>query len=313
MIVNGIDLSKLGDPGYAAKTCLIPTPVRGRVINIDGDYFCYHCAGHDDTPVGVARRVYNETLNELARMSGATKVVVHVTHGSSTKGDRFLWAKTKPYQGQRKHSRRPRNWQFLRQYAEHDPRSVLYYDREADDGIVKAAWDAYRRNESNLCVTASPDKDMRMGPCMHIDVNTFELTMVADPWDAWISMQKGGKPKAWGVPQFAYQLLIGDTADNIPGIGRFNNKLCGEKTAFHLMGYMAHREEVSADGSCTTHYLRGDRAVASVVSMYYDQWGDKFEEMLRERARLLWMYDGRWGEEFIQPYIDKEKANHDRK
>src|SRR5690606_40456709 len=62
---------------------------------------------------GDARRNVLSRVSHLKHISGADRVVMHLTHGASSKGDRFLAATTQPYQGQRQSGRKPNNWAFL--------------------------------------------------------------------------------------------------------------------------------------------------------------------------------------------------------
>src|SRR5690606_39588940 len=86
---------------------------RNVIAHVDGDYAAYFCAGSENCSAGDARRNVLSRVSHLKHISGADRVVMHLTHGASSKGDRFLAATTQPYQGQRQSGRKPHNWAFL--------------------------------------------------------------------------------------------------------------------------------------------------------------------------------------------------------
>jgi len=210
---------------------LVPDPVAGRTVHIDGDYLAYRCAGSKECPPNIARANVRDKVQALKDMSGATAAVVHLTLPASTKGERYLIAAVKPYQAQRTHSGRPANWEMLRAWLENPSQqhagwsTQKWADREADDGMALASWQA--GDPLATVVIASPDKDMRMLSGLHIDFHDYTLTEV--PKGAF--EVAGDNGLVYGHKWFWLQMLQGDTADHIPGLPRAEGKLCGEKTA----------------------------------------------------------------------------------
>lgn len=253
---------------------VIPEQTPGRIVHIDGDYMAYRCAGSDECPPGIARRNVLEKVESLKEMSGSMRALVHLSMPGCTKGERFLIATVKPYQGQRTHGRRPKNWDMLRVYLEtHDPNSdssfamARWNDREADDGFALASW---QTKDHTQCVIASPDKDMRMLAGTHIDFHDYTLTDVPQGSYEVIGPYNG---LVYGHKWFWLQMLMGDTADYIPGLPKAEGKLCGEKTAErYLAGTTCNGEAFEV----VSRLYRGT---------YEDSWADAFTE----QAALLWL------------------------
>ena len=259
---------------YAAKAAAanpmpmtnVPAPTEGLVVHVDGDYCAYYCAGNDDTNPGQARRNLLSRLESVQRASGATSVLVHLTDRASTKGERFLAATVKPYQGQRNSGRKPRNWEVLREYMETydgDKFAVKnWLTREADDGMAYVAHAAAQSGK--LAVIATADKDMRMLPGRHVVWKTMQILDV--PFGAFEVI--GPEAKVYGHKWFWLQLIQGDTADNIPGI-----PLKGEAFANALL-----RDVQDNDTAF-------DRVCGAYVDKYKEEGFDRFVE----QACLLWL------------------------
>jgi hypothetical protein len=237
------------------------------IAHIDGDYMAYFAAGGENCSAGDARRNVLSRIAKLKAVSGAAKVVMHLTHGASTKGDRFLAATSQPYQGQRNSSRKPINWAFLREWMEtydgdaYTPK--LWMTREADDGIAYVS-EGVAQHKGVLHVVHTADKDMRMFGGLHVSWNDFLLTEV--PLGAYDIVGTDGLQ--YGHKWFWCQLLQGDTADNIPGLPRV-----GKETAAKLL-----------DGTtCNAD------AAPIVYGEYSKRKGDNWRAYFAEQAVLLWM------------------------
>lgn len=245
--------------------------VPGRVCHIDGDYLAYFAAGNNDLPVGTARHIAKERIEAFRDMSGSTKAHVHLTAKGSTKGERFLIATVKKYQGQRA-GHHPKNWAALREYLEHAEyvpfTRKIWHDREADDGMAYAS--AVPVDPVSSVVVATRDKDMRMFPGCHIDWLDYTLTEV--PKGAYEVIGKSGL--VFGHKWFWLQMLQGDTADNIPGLESYEGKTIGEtRAAEHLAGTTCNEE-----------------AFEVVSRMYESTYGwEAGYDRLVEQAALLWM------------------------
>lgn len=243
----------------------VPSPTPGLVAHVDGDYCAYYCAGNDDTDPGQARRNLLSRLDSIRFASGATKVIVHITDRASTKGQRFLIAQQKPYQGQRKGGHKPRNWEVLREYMEGyegQQFQVKKWDtREADDGMAYVAVAA--ANAGKLAVICTADKDMRMLPGRHVVWTTKQLVEV--PLNCYELVHDG---LVYGHKWFWIQMLWGDSADNIPGLVGIGE----ERAPQYLEGTTCNEE-----------------AYPIVTGLYLKKHGDNWQDVFVEQAALLWL------------------------
>lgn len=247
----------------------VPPVVPGRVLHMDGDLLCYWAGGNEDTTVAESRLRATNKINTLREQSGSERVVLHLTSSTSTKGDRRLIATVKPYQGQRKTGRRPRNWAYLRQWTEGYTGDLfqpkMWATREADDGMTLCCHEA----DFGMAALASGDKDLRIGCGVHVNWNTYEVTEV--PHGTFY--KRGDDWLVYGHRWFWEQMLQGDTADNIPGLPFWYGARCGKVTAEKLL-----------DGIDDN-----DTAFALVFAGYEAEYGLEASDRFIEQAMLLWM------------------------
>lgn len=248
--------------------------LQGRTLYVDGDGLAYACAGNDDTLPSEARARVREKLDSWRRASGSSKVVILLTGSGGTKGDRYAIARVKPYQGQRANSRRPKNWQVLRESLElgtFGGLTILDFDREADDRFGQFGW-----ADPENTVIATQDKDIRMVPGFHI--NWADHRMFYLPPNTYDMVHNGLQ---YGHKWFWMQMLMGDTADFIPGLPKVGIggklKLCGEVTAGNILLSATTSEEA---GRLVSH-------------AYHSYYGDRWLVEMAEQACLLWMRMGK--------------------
>lgn len=237
------------------------------IAHIDGDYMAYFAAGSENCSPGDARRNVLSRCQHLKHITGAGKVVMHLTHATSSKGDRFLAATTQPYQGQRHTGRKPNNWAFLREWMEtYDGDAFtpkIWTQREADDGIAYVNEGA-ALHAHILHVVHSADKDMRMFCGTHCDWNDYAITEV--PHGTYDIVGQNGLQ--YGHKWFWMQMLMGDTADHIPGLPGV-----GKKSAESLLKGTKDNAE----------------AAKLVFGKYREKKGDDWRDYFAEQAVLLWM------------------------
>lgn len=259
----------------------VPDQVKGRTLLVDGDYLGYYAAGNDECSPGRARQNAIEKIDAFKALSGAEKVVVHLTAPESNKGWRYLLATVWAYQAQRSGSRKPKNWQSLREWFDtYDGtqfKTKVWTDREADDGMAYHA----QVLGPELAVVATADKDMRMFSGIHIDWKTYDLAFVGANCFEYI----GANGKLYGHKWFWQQMLQGDTADNIPGLPEYrkpNGKMgpIGEKTAEKFLAGCKNNED----------------CLRVVYALYKTKYQHDAAQRLAEQATLLWMRTGRAAE-----------------
>jgi len=269
----------------------IPLLVPGLVMHLDGDMICYHCAGGDDMEPGRARIIAAAFIEKLRIYSGAETVVVHMTAPHCHKGERYLIATVKPYQGNRAGSKKPKNHGYLQDWLmSYDGphfRVKSWASREADDGIAACAYHAAGSSGPGHIVIATADKDMRMLPGLHIDWKTQELIRV--PLGAYdvVGKQNG---KQYGTKWFWLQMLQGDAADNIPGLPKYYTTDAKGKPAFKLMGEKTAEKFLAGKSS-------NEAAFAEVYGLYQEYYLNARPELELSRSERASLADDRFVEQ----------------
>jgi DNA polymerase-1 len=270
--------------------------VPGLTVHVDGDYLAYYASGNDECEPGTARMNAFNLIEKFSALTGATNAVVHNTASGCHKGERYLAATVKPYQGQRDGSRRPRNYPYLRElllnYTGDAFRTKVWTTREADDGFGACAYFAVGNPaQAGYAALATADKDMRMLPGLHIDWTKLCLTTVK-PGEYEVI---GPNDKIYGLKWFWLQMLMGDTADNCPGLEYIYLPVipgkepkmtkCGEKTALKaLQGIDNHEDAYRAVADYYRYAYRGLEPKAGWPVFAYDRFV--------EQAALMWMRTG---------------------
>lgn len=284
----------------------IPAIVPGRTLLVDGDYLAYYCGGNDDTPAGESKNQARDRIVKMKELSGSEHVVVHLTDPGATKAHRFVIATVKPYQGNRGPGRKPKNWEFLRDWMQSGGNGLFkvktWGDREADDGATYHAMVL----GPERAVLSCADKDWRMSPGWHIDWKTWLMTYM--PPGAF--RIEGADGHMHGEAFFWWQLLRGDGADNIPGLPYYVNtkgtrKQIGEKTADDFIARVDNHWD----------------AFKLVGALYRTCYGNDWQDRLAEQMALLWMRRDKTAEiddclswldpqiiPYMQPAFDRIKA-----
>lgn len=257
----------------------------GLQVHVDGDYLAYYASGNDDTEAGQARENAINLIEYFRGRVGAETVIVHNTAPHCHKGERYLIATTKPYQGQRTSGRKPKNHGYLQDWLMGYTGPVFtaknWATREADDGIGACAHFAVGRSPGRAGI-ATADKDMRMLPGLHITWKTGQVTRV-EPGDFDVIGEDG---KQYGLKWFWFQMLMGDAADNCPGLEQY--KLTNPDGSFKRFAKVGEKtaEQLLADTTSS------DEAGARVLSLYLGGYNSSREYALDrfvEQAALLWM------------------------
>lgn len=262
--VAGLDIA-----GISAR--INQRPPGGASVHVDGDGAAYLYAGGPDAGLSECKHNLTTFLQMIASHVKADKTVIHLTSPGSDKGGRYAMALTKPYQGQRSGSSKPKNHAAMRAWLGTSPplfggvEYVVSTRAEADDTIGCAAQADVDASRTPYILTG--DKDLRMLPGIHIDWSTCNLTTVpAGTFRIRVDTERGGK--TYGSCFFWEQMLSGDAVDNIrglPGIGP-------EKAIAFLKD--AH----------TDH-----EAFHTVLTIYKQRMGDKALPLFCESAALLWI------------------------
>lgn len=227
----------------AAPTVSVPNSHTGRVLLYDGDGACYqHTNGV--AKIDIALRRFHEDIEMHMMLASCSSARVHLTPRGCYKNGRHLLNTVKPYQANRNGKQKPPLLEVLRAQAEqyfagHKYIEILaHHDIEADDGLMI---DAFSIPNS---VMISADKDLRINPYESYDVDEGKhLVLPKGDTFGWIERKfwltprgkSASKMIGKGEKFFWAQMLMGDTADNVQGILKYNGKLCGEAGAYDIL------------------------------------------------------------------------------
>ena len=197
-------------------------------------------------------------LNRIRKYTGAEKCY-HVS------GYRYDIAKTKPYKGTR-HNPKPYHFYNIITYliAEYDVR-ISRGGLEADDEMC-----LYQTKQDNTII-CSRDKDLRICPGWHYSWECGGQRSVGPHCTdevGSLSIGNNGKTLGYGLKMFFYQLLVGDSADNIPGLPQI-----GDAKAYKALSELTTEKEL----------------FKTVQQMYKDKLGEGAKAFFQEQAGLLWM------------------------
>lgn len=252
-----------------------------RILLPDGDGLAYYCAGNDDTAPGEARANLLNKLTSARRVSGSAEVEILTTPSGSIKGHRYAIASVKPYQGQRKNDRRPKNWQYLRDLLESGSVGgmpvTMARDAEADDLFAERSVDP-----TIEAVFYTQDKDMRQ-------LNGFHLDWVNHRTYHHSGFSSTFNDLLYGQAWFWHQMLHGDSADNIPGLPYTNAVSAKGLPKQVKVGDKADIVKAIAGADEET-------MVATVVAGYENCYDTAWLVNMLEQACLLWLQrsPGRW-------------------
>lgn len=229
-IIKGMDTTALPDQWA--------TPRPSCVAILDGDGLCYRAACSASKFSTMMRHAQQEIL-KVMYLTGVEQCSVHLTAADSTKFRRFEVAAHKPYQGNRTGRAKPALLESVRtgllkpEYSLPNVEVYLHRDQEADDAMMI---ESYSRQE--MGIVYSEDKDLRMTPYPYWD--TYTGTLINTDHVGYIDLRftPSGNVKITGHgPMFFWgQMLTGDTADNIKGVRKYQNALCGAVKAVDILG-----------------------------------------------------------------------------
>lgn len=284
-IVCGVDVDALPDQWEGC--------VAGRTLILDGDgpaYVVSSTVKRLDTAV----RNYQQYILTQMFLTKAQDCRIHLTASGSHKAGRFLVKAVKPYQGQRTNKSKPALLEPLRQAIANPENwlpefvTIMHHELEADDGMMH---DAYRLQENGLIW--SDDKDLRMTPYPYWCKK--KATVLPSQPFGWLepSTTPSGTVKLVGQgPLFFWaQMLMGDTADHIQGILKFNGKQCGPAGA-----YIA---------------LKDCKSIDEAANIVIDAYRVIDQNPLPE-GYLLWMQRGR-GDSVIQYFNEVGMSDENRR
>jgi hypothetical protein len=240
---------------------------------IDGDQMIYACGfASQGEPIAHTLKLIKNKLTEIieATKCGDDYELYIEGEGNFREGI----AVTKGYKANRV-SAKPLAFDAIREYMVNVWNAVEVEGMETDDKVSIELWKDFVKGGEGV-ILSSPDKDLLNTPGWHYNPRTKETT--------WITENQAGR-------HFAFQLLTGDTVDNIGGLPnmastskiRYDVKLktkgCGKVSAKKVLSSSSTFEK-GVEDVLTCYYEWGDQEGMSV-----DQTYDYF----MEQAQLLWM------------------------
>ena len=222
--------------------------------------------GHDEVEM-----IVNVMIKNIVNGSRSSEYHMFLSGSDNFRNE---LATIKEYKGTRKGKDKPIHYGYIREYIEEEHPTTLSNNAEADDYLAfnqypqfLKAKESKRRGDCQT-VICTIDKDLRTVPGHHYNTTTQKLD--------WVSPRDANR-------FFTKQMLMGDSADNIPGISYLSggSKKIGPKTADKII-----------DGCRTITSL--DKAVRGAYEEYV---GENWEVSLQEVGSLLWM-QRKVGQEF---------------
>lgn len=230
MQVQGIDLSTLTEQFQYVN--------QGSVLLYDGDFSVYRASATVKTLKTAIRRFYQEVLTEMF-LTGTKECRVFITPSGNAKCNRYWYPSVKRYQDNRKNKveiplREPLKQHLISNPTEYHSEgiSIVYdYWHEADDLIVQ---DSYSLEN---CIVSSGDKDLRLSPASRWDAKTGSVQPKLKDRFGYITLDRteASPVKGHGTKFFWWQMLAGDTADNVKGILKLHGKNCGDIGAYEAL------------------------------------------------------------------------------
>jgi hypothetical protein len=209
-----------------------PDEVKGRILHHDSDFLAYQCGYKWETEsLAVSIEHLRKAIQTCRIMAGAEFIFLYLTMGD--KGGRNSIATVKEYQAQRA-GRDPGLTKRVKELREFmatctDPGVTpkVQMEQEADDALCQAMQAARSRGQYQLNVLQSADKDLWMVGGLHVNAKTYEIEDFPFGYGQCDLDINGTRKKlvGRGTSFFWHQLLMGDTADNIPGLPEFSTDL----------------------------------------------------------------------------------------
>ena len=189
--------------------------------HIDGDILVYHAgfAADKDTTTDVSvslanvKKMLAKKVHHVMSIFNIKNVYLYITADDKS-NFRYKVATSQPYKGNRAKGHRPIFYSEIREYLVRVHSAKVVTGEEADDELGRQG--TANPHES---IILSSDKDLRMIPGWHWEMGDRMPYFVTDPGYLVLEEQRS-KVEIFGTGHtwFSAQLLMGDRADNIPGL-----------------------------------------------------------------------------------------------
>lgn len=273
-----------------------------RIGLIDADVVAYWAAaGCDDMRMAAATKRVQDRMGGICDQIQTDEIRCYLTGPTNFRND---IARYQQYKGNRYNkdgiriTPQPKWLYACRRYIQDNYNTRVSMNEEADD-LLGISQMKVAESHNWHSIISSIDKDLNIIPGLHHDMNSGFITDVKDPLGELI-VDKKGKVRGTGLKFFYAQLLMGDSADWIPGLpkvtpwmkGEFDGVTrlggCGPKAAYGVIDSAETEQELLARVlACYNSYWDGDH--------FYEDWrtGDRIyptgSEALTEQGQLLWI------------------------
>lgn len=169
-----------------------------KIIIIDADSLIYihSYINREEDDFFVHKESISSAINEIINITKADAYIGFLTVMGSF---RKSFATSKEYKGNRKYRPKPKFYYDYVQFLMEEWKFKAFDQLEADD-LCYIAWKEYK--DTYDVIVASPDKDLKQFPCNFYDYKKETESIISEQDAAY---------------NFWYQVLIGDSADNIIG------------------------------------------------------------------------------------------------
>ena len=241
MIVQGINLDTLPEQFQLQN--------QGLTLLLDGDFNVYRAAATVKTLGTAIRRFYQEVLTEMF-LVGVTQCEVFITPSGCAKCNRYWYPTVKKYQDNRANKvhlplKDPLKHHLMQNPLEYREQGItVCFDDwfEADDSIVTRAYQL-----GSECVVSSGDKDLRLAPQARWDAKTGSIQPALENQFGYLLLDRieAAPVKGHGTKFFWWQMLAGDTADNVKGIQKLHGKDCGAIGGYEALDCITDETEAA--------------------------------------------------------------------
>jgi hypothetical protein len=287
-----MDFNRIGASASPVHTNMI----KGRVLQADADVFCYECCDIEES-VQQNWGSLRSYIHNMRKAAGAEHVMLHLTMG--LKGGREQIATVKPYQENRS-NRDPavsaRVWELrhlMANYRTDDCSPVVNVLQEADDSLCQWQLQQIKAHGRRSSIIMSVDKDLWMVEGLHVDPKTHKIYMVEGYGKTEYRDTGNVNPKlvGEGTSWFWHQMIMGDKADNIPGLPMLTGKLANKYVP--TKKFNPDRKPLACGEAKAVAMFKGVRddreACSRVLEAYQEYYTYGGVEMFMEQAFLLWM------------------------
>tara|TARA_R110000824_G_scaffold69297_3_gene178615 strand:+ start:8610 stop:9398 length:789 start_codon:yes stop_codon:yes gene_type:complete len=247
---------------------------------IDADLLRYECCyaaqaaykqmtdTDDNVNFDAVQDALDYRIKQITIGAGCDSYVLYITEGRTF---RYDVAVTAPYKGTR-HADRPYHYANLTAVIKslHPCRVVTHM--EADDQL---AIDALADPDNT--VLCSRDKDLRQVT----GAKVYSWELLNQPSFGPTKIERIGsvdrKGKGTGYTFFMAQMVMGDSADNVPGI-----KGKGPAAAHAILSPIVEDDELTEDEKVA-------EMKAAVITAYQRCYAEDYDDVYEEQATLLWM------------------------